>query len=96
MLSVVNRGTQIAEETDGIPYELIDGNEPYQFIHYPFAVIDMVNIPVPLEIGLEAIVMDGYFAYQETTVIDTEHMSIDITPTIVNGYTAITVNPTTR
>lgn len=95
MLSVVNRGTQIAEETDGIPFAVIDGSEPYQFYRYYTNEYTMANIPV-MSIEIEPTVISEYMAYKETIVLNTNHILVNITPTVVDGYTAITVNPTTR
>lgn len=96
MLSVVNRGTQIAEETDEIPYKIINGNEPYEF-RLLNSEITLNNIPTPIEIGIEPVVVNGYLSKEETCVMENiTVVNVGITPTIKTGYTPITINPTVR
>jgi len=60
MLSVINRGTQVNDETENIPFKVIDGYLPNNNQGEPIGVIQLIGIPNPLFIDLPVTIKSGY------------------------------------
>lgn len=97
MLSVINRGSIVGSEVEGIPYQIVNGYVYNSYQGQPLDLIKLSGVPTPLDLNISPVIKIGYLAKDEP--IQTSGMglySIPITPVIKSGYTEITVEPTTR
>lgn len=90
MLSVINRGTQVSEETEGIPFKVIDGYASDR------NAIKLSNIDSPLVIDLPATLKQGYLTASELIISTQNIMTVNLQPIIKSGYTSKTVTPQER
>lgn len=94
MLSVINRGTIIGSDTDGLPYKLVDGYGTGSYQGNPISTIKLTGIPEPLEIEIDPIIKTGYLSEMIPIVLDIPSIvNVPINPIIKNGYEPITINP---
>lgn len=94
MLSVINRGTTVGEEVEGLPYRIIQGYETESYDGLPLKLIKLNGIEPPLNVGIDVTMKQGHIpiGVSEYTV-DTNVLSVSVQPVIKSGYTPITVNP---
>ena len=94
MLSVINRGSIVGDESEGIPYKIVDGYETGSYQGNPLSLIKLENIPSPLVLTPDVEILNGYLTTQGISLGNVDVLKPTVQPIIKNGYTQKNVTPT--